>query len=92
VAMTLTASANHTLDALLELVCVELQLTETQDAQSRGHYQAVADWLSRDGSPLQHFRPHIFPQGSQRLGTLPRIWCLPEYRRLRTMHQKSGRI
>jgi hypothetical protein len=67
--MTLTASANHTLDALLELVCVELQLTETQDAQSRGHYQAVADWLSRDGSPLQRFRPHIFPQGSQRLGT-----------------------
>ena len=67
--MNITASANHTLDALLELVCVELQLTETQDVRSRGHYAAVADWLSRDGSPLRGFSPHIFPQGSQRLGT-----------------------
>jgi len=67
--MNLTASANHTLDALLELVCVELQLTETQDLKSRGHYGAVADWLSREGSPLWGFDPHIFPQGSQRLGT-----------------------
>ena len=67
--MNLTASANHTLDALLELVCVELQLTETQELQSRGHYGAVAKWLSREGSPLRAFSPHIFPQGSQRLGT-----------------------
>lgn len=67
--MNLTASANHTLDALLELVCVELQLTETQDGKARSHYGAVADWLSREGSPLWGFDPHIFPQGSQRLGT-----------------------
>jgi hypothetical protein len=67
--LNLTQSTNHTLDALLELVCVELQLTETQDLRARGHYEAVAEWLSRDGSPLQRFGPHIFPQGSQRLGT-----------------------
>lgn len=67
--MLITASANHTLDALLELVCVRIQLTETQDLRARGHYSAVADWLSREGSPLRRFSPHIFPQGSQRLGT-----------------------
>ncbi len=66
---TATASANHMLDALLELVCVRVQLTDTQDQRARGHYWAVADWLSRDGSPLRQFSPHIFPQGSQRLGT-----------------------
>ena len=67
--MSTTASSNHTLDALLELVCIDLQLTETQDMQSRSHYGAVANWLSQEGSPLREYSPHIFPQGSQRLGT-----------------------
>lgn len=67
--MLITASANHALDALLESVCVRLQLTRTQDTKVRSHYQAVSDWLAEEGSPLQEFSPHIFPQGSQRLGT-----------------------
>lgn len=64
-----TASVNHTLDALLELVCLRVQLTDTQDAAARAHYGAVSDWLARDGSPLQLLDPHIYPQGSQRLQT-----------------------
>lgn len=64
-----TASANHTLDALLELVCQRIQLTETQDTAAREHYDAVSDWLARDGSPLQLLDPYIYPQGSQRLQT-----------------------
>lgn len=67
--MIITASANHTLDALLELVCLRIQLSATQDQKARRHYDAVADWLSREGSPLRRFDPHIFSQGSQRLGT-----------------------
>ena len=70
--MNATASANRTLDVLLESLCGELQLTRTQDARSRSHYQAVADWLAADGSPLRPFSPHIYPQGSQRLGTTTR--------------------
>lgn len=77
--MNIVASGNHTLDALLESVCVELQLSETQDDQARGHYTAVADWLSRDGSPLQAFDPHIFPQGSQRIGTTNKPTDQSEY-------------
>lgn len=68
-AMLVTASANHALDSLLELVCVRLQLSRTQDEKVRGHYKAVTDWLAAEGSPLGNFFPHIFPQGSQRLGT-----------------------
>ncbi len=68
-AMLVTASANHALDSLLELVCVRLQLSRTQDEKARGHYKAVTDWLAAEGSPLRNFTPHIFPQGSQRLGT-----------------------
>jgi hypothetical protein len=68
-AMLITASANHTLDALLELVCVRLQLTETQDLAVRGHYHAVSDYLSRPGSAVAEFAPHIFGAGSRQLGT-----------------------
>lgn len=68
-AMLVTASANHALDALLELICLRIQLTATQDQRARDHYAAVANWLAREGSPLHRFAPHIFPQGSQRLGT-----------------------
>jgi len=77
--MKVMASANHTLDALLEVVCVELQLTETQDRRARGHYSAVAAWLSQEGSPLREFHPHIFPQGSQRLGTTTRPFEKAEF-------------
>lgn len=67
--MQITASENHTLDALLELVCLNLQLSDTQDSRSRDHYAAVSGWLAAEGSPLRQYSPHIFPQGSQRLGT-----------------------
>ena len=65
----ITASSNHTLDALLELICSRIQLTETQDQAARQHYSAVASWLSSADSPVRLLNPHIFPQGSQRLGT-----------------------
>jgi hypothetical protein len=67
--LNLPQTSNLTLDALLELVCVELQLTESQDQLARSHYAAVSNWLSRDGSSLHRFGPHVFPQGSQRIGT-----------------------
>jgi hypothetical protein len=67
--MIVFASANHTLDALLERICVNLQLTKTQDGRARAHYDAVTKWLAREDSPLRAYAPHIFPQGSQRLGT-----------------------
>ncbi|MEQ1828696.1 MAG: cyclic GMP-AMP synthase DncV-like nucleotidyltransferase [Pirellula sp.] len=73
------AASNHTLDALLEIVCVNLQLTETQDQRARGHYAAVANWLSREGSPLREFSPHIFPQGSQRIGTTTKPFGRSEF-------------
>lgn len=67
--MHVTASTNFTLDSLLELVCLNIQLSDTQDARARGHYAAVSAWLSAEGSVLRRYSPHIFPQGSQRLGT-----------------------
>jgi hypothetical protein len=68
-AKLVTASANRTLDVLLELICLRIQLTATQDQLAREHYAAVSNWLSRVGSPVRLLSPHIYPQGSQRLGT-----------------------
>ena len=59
-AQLITASANHTLDALLELVCVRIQLSPTQDGAARQHYDAVTEWLSREGSPVRLRNPTFF--------------------------------
>jgi hypothetical protein len=64
-----TASANHTLDVLLELVCVSIQLTKTQEKLAAERYASVTDWLNEPDSPVRPYMPHIFPQGSLRLGT-----------------------
>ncbi len=60
---------NPLLNRLLEKVCESIQLTESQDADARLHYGAVSDWLGAVGSPLSQYKIHIFPQGSQNLGT-----------------------
>lgn len=79
-AMSLAAiPATSSLNTLLELICVQIQLTETQDQAARSHYAAVADWLSREGSVLREFSPHIFPQGSQRLGTTTKPYGQSEF-------------
>lgn len=64
-----TASANHTLDALLELICVRIQLLPSQHGAAVDHYGAVSTWLSKDGSPVRLLNPYIYPQGSLLLGT-----------------------
>lgn len=57
------------LDSLLELVCVELQLTDTQHADAERSYGAVGEWLDAPNSTLAKYRPRIFPLGSKALGT-----------------------
>ncbi len=62
-------SVNAQLDALLELVCAELQLTQTQYDDATRSYTAVGEFLDRPGTSLAPFAPTIFPQGSMALGT-----------------------
>ena len=57
------------LDQLLELVCVELQLTDTQYKDAERSYGAVGEWLGESGTALGSLRPAVFPQGSMALGT-----------------------
>jgi hypothetical protein len=67
------------LDSLLELICLALQLTQTQYDDAKRKYEAVGAWLSTEGSPLRPLAPDIYPQGSMRLGTTNRPWRGEEY-------------
>jgi hypothetical protein len=67
------------LDALLDQVCLALQLTPTQYLDAKKKYEAVGEWLAAEGSLLEPFRPVIYPQGSMRIGTTNRPWVGEEF-------------
>lgn len=53
---------------ILEEICQELELTDTQFAQARQAYEAVAQWLADSNDPLLH-AVSVYLQGSGALGT-----------------------
>ncbi len=57
------------LDHLVAEICLALQISPTQFELARQHYEAVGDWLSRAGSPLQRLSPRIYPQGGMAIRT-----------------------
>jgi Second Messenger Oligonucleotide or Dinucleotide Synthetase domain len=56
---------------ILEAVCQELELTETQYKSAEEKYNAVGKWLNAGGI-ITIYDPDIFPQGSVILGTTVR--------------------
>ncbi len=58
-----------TLDDLLDLICIELQLTDTQFGDAEDRYEAIGRWLGEGSSPLANRVFRIYPQGSMALGT-----------------------
>src|ERR1035437_6689028 len=47
-----------------------LDIPDSAYEKAEDRYKDLGDWLSRDGSLCQEYFPHIFPQGSFRLGTV----------------------
>lgn len=47
-----------------------LDITPSQFQKAKQHYEAVSDWLSREGSALNKYSPDIYVQGSFSLGTV----------------------
>ena len=74
-----TASANHELDEILDLIGMVLQLTKTQFDDAEGKYHAVSKWLNAENSPLRQYFPEIYPQGSMRLDTTLRPISFTEF-------------
>ena len=46
-----------------------MELPESGYERAKDRYDDIGDWLGRDDSICKDFDPHIFPQGSFRLGT-----------------------
>lgn len=57
------------LNGLLESVIERLELPESAYEKAASRYQDLGEWLCRDESMCVTYEPHIFPQGSFRLGT-----------------------
>ncbi len=47
----------------------QLELPETAYLKAKERYEDIGEWLGRDGSMCENNKPHVFPQGSFRLGT-----------------------
>src|ERR1700733_204039 len=60
------------LEALLLAIAETLDVPPSAYEQATERYEAVGDWLCREGSPLRGLRPTVYPQGSISLGTVVR--------------------
>lgn len=67
------------LNKILDQITIELELTESQEGAIEKAYNAVADWLSQNGSPLKQYKISIFPQGSINLGTVVKPYGKDDY-------------
>ena len=67
------------LNKILDQITIELELTESQEGAIEKAYNAVADWLSQNGSPLKQYNISIFPQGSIKLGTVVKPFGKDDY-------------
>ena len=55
--------------AILKAVVMPLDLPDSAYERARKRYKDLGEWLGRDESAIAENDPHIFPQGSFRLGT-----------------------
>jgi Cyclic GMP-AMP synthase DncV-like, nucleotidyltransferase domain len=60
---------NNQKKMLLEKMLAELEIPESAYERARDRYEDLGEWLGRSDSTVDQYDPHIFPQGSFRLGT-----------------------
>lgn len=69
---SISAESHRLFDAVLERICVALQITETQFKDAEKKYESVCQWLSAPESPIARYSPHLYPQGSLKTDTTVR--------------------
>jgi len=57
------------LSEILEILCIELEISRSQYEDAKQKYGAVGAWLNAEYSELAESEPEIYPQGSFSLGT-----------------------
>lgn len=58
------------LSEILEQFAEGLDIPESKYLEAKKRYEAVGEWLGKDGSILSNHKPEIYPQGSFCLGTV----------------------
>ena len=64
---------------MLEQILEKIELLEEAYEKAEKRYKDIGTWFHRAGSKCISFRPHVFPQGSFRLGTAIRPENKEEY-------------
>lgn len=62
------AGLDHALDILLADIAIRIQLSRTAHAKAVTRYEAVREWIEREGSPLADRVKLFYPQGSMAIG------------------------
>lgn len=57
------------LSEILEILCIELEISRSQYEDAKQKYEDVGAWLNAEDSELAESDPEIYPQGSFSLGT-----------------------
>ena len=68
----MTKDYKNEITNILETLGQQLDISESQYNAAVKSYEAVGDWLSKEGSKLYPYKPKIIPQGSFMLGTIVR--------------------
>jgi len=55
--------------AVIDSIVKSIELPDSAYEKARRRYEDLGKWFDRTGSPVSAMNPHIFPQGSFRLGT-----------------------
>ena len=55
---------DHALDVLPANIAIRIQLSRTSHAKAVTRYEAVREWIEREGSPLAERVERFYPQGS----------------------------
>lgn len=55
---------------ILRKMLAELEIPESAYEKAVSRYKDIGEWFARKESSLNQFDPHVFPQGSFRLGTV----------------------
>lgn len=55
------------LDFILSDIAQKIQLSPTDYELAQDRYRAISEYVSADSSPIERYRPYIYPQGSFRI-------------------------
>lgn len=64
--------SNRNTHSIVEEILLSLDIPESAYEKAEARYKDLGDWFDRDESKCFPFSPHIYPQGSFRLGTVVR--------------------